>query len=106
MAGVATGEEPVFDKPDRGSCVRTDTVMSGRFSTPPSMDDYNYLLIILLTFVGFVALAAILLVPVYLFLKREERASDAWTPEALARRRRDAAPPRNGTPSGEDKSDG
>ena len=32
--------------------------------------------------VGFVVLAAILLVPVYLFLKKEEEASKNWTEEA------------------------
>lgn len=49
-----------------------------------SMGEYGT--VILLTFVGFVALAAILLVPVYRFLKREEKLSQRWTPEALARR--------------------
>ena len=43
----------------------------------------SYTTVIILTFLGFSALAAILLVPVYLFLKREERASASWTREAL-----------------------
>lgn len=44
----------------------------------------TYTLVILGAFVGFVALAAILLVPVYLFLKREEQVSRNWTRESLA----------------------
>ena len=35
--------------------------------------------VILITFVGFVALAAILLVPVWRFLKREEQFADEFT---------------------------
>lgn len=54
------------------------------------MTDYN--LIILLTLVGFLALAAVLLVPVYRFLRREEEASDEWTIREL-RRREDLAGP-------------
>jgi hypothetical protein len=45
----------------------------------------SYELIIVLAFFGFCALAAILLIPVYRFLKREERISSSWTAEALAR---------------------
>ena len=47
------------------------------------MDNYNYDLIILGTLIGFFTLAAILLVPVYRFLKREEKVSEQWTEEAL-----------------------
>ncbi|MEX0748174.1 MAG: hypothetical protein WD275_09265 [Rhodothermales bacterium] len=43
----------------------------------------EYTLVIILTLVGFIALAAILLVPVYRFLKREERESRQWTREEL-----------------------
>jgi hypothetical protein len=46
----------------------------------------EYGTVILLTFIGFVTLAAILLVPVYRFLKREEKLSERWTKEALARK--------------------
>jgi hypothetical protein len=38
-----------------------------------------------------VLLAALLLVPVYRFLRREETLSRQWTPEALARRMRETA---------------
>lgn len=58
------------------------------------MDTYDA--VILLTLVGFIALAAMLLVPVYRFLKREERASQRWTPEALARQQRQQPPSANG----------
>lgn len=45
----------------------------------------QYYVVIALTFVGFVALAAILLVPVYLFLKREEEVASRWTDESISR---------------------
>ncbi|NNF04510.1 MAG: hypothetical protein HKN17_08590 [Rhodothermales bacterium] len=45
----------------------------------------RYYVVIALTFIGFVALAAILLVPVYLFLKREEDVARQWTDETVAR---------------------
>lgn len=48
------------------------------------MDEYTAAVII--ATVGFFALAAILLVPVWRFLKREEAASEEWTHEALAAR--------------------
>ena len=51
------------------------------------MDIYTW--VILLTLVGFSALAAVLLVPVYLFVRREEQISEQWTPEALARTAKD-----------------
>lgn len=35
--------------------------------------------VVLLALVGFLALAALLLTPVYRFLKREEKAAEAWT---------------------------
>ena len=41
------------------------------------MNGYNG--VILLALVGFAALAALLLVPVYRFLKREEQVAEAWT---------------------------
>lgn len=44
----------------------------------------RYYVVIALTFVGFVALAAILLVPVYLFLKREEEVASHWTDETIS----------------------
>ena len=43
----------------------------------------TYTTVILIALFGFLALAAILLVPVYRFIQREERVSRAWTPEAL-----------------------
>jgi hypothetical protein len=56
--------------------------------------DY-YTVIIVLTLLGFLLLAALLLVPVYLFLKREEQASQRWTKDVLARRS-----PRETSPNG------
>lgn len=58
------------------------------------MDFYD--VVIVATLVGFLALAIALLLPVYRFLQREERASEAWTDEALARQHREATPPPNG----------
>ncbi len=46
----------------------------------------DYTIIILLTLFGFLALAAILLVPVYRFLRREEDVSRRWTQDEIARR--------------------
>ena len=46
----------------------------------------SYTGIIVLTLVCFLTLAALLLVPIYLFLQREEQASKKWTRERLARR--------------------
>ena len=51
------------------------------------MDTQIYL-VVAAAFVGFVGLAFILLFPVYRFLRREEQAADDWTPDAIARRRR------------------
>jgi len=48
------------------------------------MNDYTA--IIIATFFGFFALAAIVLIPVYRFLNKEERLSRAWTVEALAKK--------------------
>jgi hypothetical protein len=48
------------------------------------MDEYTFW--ILASLFGFLTIAAILLVPIYLFLNREEEASREWTEEALARR--------------------
>lgn len=45
------------------------------------MDSYYF--VIAVTLIGFIALAAALLVPVYLFLKKEERAAEEWTEESL-----------------------
>lgn len=51
--------------------------------------DPEYLPIIAATLVGFGLLAALLLVPVYRFLEREQKVAEEWTPEALAERRRE-----------------
>lgn len=48
-----------------------------------------YTLVIIITFVAFITLAALLLGPVYFFIKREEKASQEWTPEAISRRMRE-----------------
>ena len=52
--------------------------------------DPQYLPVILATLVGFSALAALLLVPVYRFLEREEEVAQQWTPDELAERIREA----------------
>jgi hypothetical protein len=49
------------------------------------MDTQIYL-VIAGTFVGFLALAFALLFPIYRFLTREEKAGEAWTAGAIARR--------------------
>lgn len=61
----------------------------------------GYDAVIIATLAGFLLLAYLLLAPVYRFLKREERASRDWTPEALARRAYDAKP-ENGSPKDDD----
>lgn len=58
--------------------------------------DPEYLPIIIATLVGFGLLAALLLVPVYRFLEREQKVAQKWTPEALAERMREQQSP-NGT---------
>jgi hypothetical protein len=52
------------------------------------MDGPQIYVIIAATLFGFLALAFVLLYPIYRFLRREERASDDWTPDAIARRQR------------------
>ena len=51
------------------------------------MDSQIYL-IVAATFIGFVALAFLLLFPVYRFLRRQESMADDWTPDSIARRQR------------------
>lgn len=63
--------------------------------------DY-YTVVSILTLLGFAALACLLLIPVYLFLKREEQASERWTRDALARRLRDRESANNGKPDAEE----
>ena len=55
------------------------------------MEEIDYTWVIVVTLIGFFALAAMLLVPVYRFLKREEKASERWTSEALRRDSHDGA---------------
>lgn len=65
------------------------------------MDTQIYL-VVAAAFIGFVALAFILLYPVYRFLRRQERMSDDWTPDAIARRqRRGSASPPDGAAGGD-----
>ena len=64
---------------------------------PSAMTD-NYTVIILLTLVGFFALAFLLLAPVYLFLKREQKLGEQWTREIRKRRMREHPSPTNGAP--------
>ncbi len=67
------------------------------------MADGSIYLVIAGTFFGFIALAFILLFPVYRFMQRQERLSDDWTPEAIARRQRGRSAPRR--PPADDASD-
>ena len=55
-------------------------------------------LIIAITFFGFIGLAFILLFPVYRFLTREEKLSEDWTPDAIARKQRRGPPGGDGAP--------
>ncbi len=48
----------------------------------------GYTFVIIATLIGFFLLAFLLLVPVYAFLEREQRASEEWTPEKIAERLR------------------
>ena len=50
-------------------------------------------------FFGFVALAFILLFPIWRFIRREEQRSEEWTPRAIAERRRQSPPPGDGAPT-------
>ena len=59
--------------------------------------DLRTILLIAMALFGFFLLAAILLVPAYLFLRREKKVSEQWTPEALARRARETPPSPNGS---------
>lgn len=51
--------------------------------------DGSIYLVIAGTFFGFIALAFVLLYPVYRFMRRQERLADDWTPHAVARRTRE-----------------
>ena len=55
-----------------------------------------YTVIILLTLIGFFALAALLLTPLYFFLNREEERGEAWTRAARAERAKERPPGGNG----------
>lgn len=67
--------------------------------------DPQYLPIIIATLVGFSALALVLLVPIYRFLDREQEVSEEWTPEQLAKRRREQQATENGTSGAADTAD-
>lgn len=54
------------------------------------MEESAYYLAIALAFFGFIALAFILLFPVYRFLRKEEEQSEKWTHAAIAERQRRA----------------
>lgn len=62
-----------------------------------AVDDQIYL-VIAGTFLGFLALAFLLLFPVYRFLTREETEAKEWTDDAVARRQR--RPPPGDAPPG------
>ncbi len=50
----------------------------------------SYYLVIVGTIVGFFALAAALLVPVYRFLKKEEQTAELWTEESVVEAQTDS----------------
>lgn len=51
-----------------------------------SVNESAFYIAIAASFFGFFFLAYILLMPVYRFIKREEKRSEAWTTEAIAAR--------------------
>jgi len=66
--------------------------------------DPTYLPVIVVTLVGFAALAAALLVPIWRFLDREQEVAEDWTPEAIAERMRERQQTAtNGKEAGEDE---
>lgn len=75
-----------------GTC--TDVALDAFRNEPSGMDasplfDPQYLPIIAGTLIGFSVLAALLLVPIYRFLDREQEVAEEWTPEAVAERMRE-----------------
>ncbi len=52
----------------------------------------KYLIAIILTTIGFFALAAILLVPVWRFLNKEEKISEEWTKDKISELKRTSDP--------------
>ncbi len=71
--------------------------MRGTITPPQLAMNASYALLIILTLVGFFLLAAVLLVPVYRFLEREEQASKRWTEEELAKRLQEQQSSTNGS---------
>ncbi len=65
------------------------------------MSGYNG--VILLTLVGFLALAALLLTPVYRFLKREEKVAEAWTEDPYLSHHPPDESPEDESPGGADE---
>lgn len=63
-----------------------------------SVDDSAVYLVIAAAFFGFIALAFVLLFPIYRFLRKEERVSDDWTQDAIVRRQRRDEPIGDGAP--------
>lgn len=59
----------------------------------------DHTLIIIIALVGFMGLAALLLVPVYRFLKREEKMGRKWTAEHASAARETGKPPEAREPS-------
>lgn len=58
-------------------------------------------LVILITLVCFLALAALVLLPVHFFLEREQEVSKEWTEEKLAERLREHQASENGSDASE-----
>lgn len=65
----------------------------------------DYTTVIVLTLIAFSALALLLLAPVYYFLQREQRASEEWTDEQIARQMREHPPVTNGHPRPADEEE-
>ncbi len=64
----------------------------------------NITLIIILATAGFFLLAAILLIPIYRFLLKEEKISEQWTAESIAASIENRHSPTNGDRSKDDPS--
>lgn len=67
------------------------------------MDQYD--IIIILTLIGFLVVATLLLFPVYRFLIRQEEISKEWTQEKIAERQAKDSRATNGKPEGAAKLD-
>lgn len=63
----------------------------------------SYTLLIAGTLIGFLLLAALLLVPVWRFLEREKTLSEEWTPDEIAKRLQERRSTSNGSEAADDE---